>query len=162
MRCDALQMDRPTVYIETSVVSYLAAKPSRHPETARLQAVTHAWWARRARYSLVTSTIVLAEAGRGDPAYASRRLHCLVGIRRLDPSPEAERLAADLLRTGVLPARAATDAAHVAVAAVNGVGCLVSWDRRHITNEVLRPRLERICRLRGYALPVLCPPHLLP
>ncbi len=155
-------MDRPTVYIETSVVSYLAARPSRHPETARKQALTHAWWARRGRYALVTSSVVWDEVERGNPEYAGRRLHLLAGLPRLNRPAEAERLAVDLLRRGALPPGAEKDASHIAVAAVNGVDYLVSWDRTHITNAVLRPRMERICRSHGYELPVLIPPHLLP
>lgn len=155
-------MDRPTVYIETSVVSYLAARPSRHPETARKQALTHAWWARRERYVLVTSALVLEEAEQGDREYARRRLRLLKGIRRLEKGVHSERLASELRRAAGLPERALNDARHVAIAAVDQVQYLVSWDRAHITNVALRPRMERVCSPHGYVLPLLYPPHLLP
>lgn len=155
-------MDTPTVYIETSVVSYLAARPSRHPETARKQALTHAWWARRERYALVTSVIVVEEAGSGDPVYAAGRLKLLDGIPHLDPRPDVHLLARALLRHAGLPDQAENDATPIALAAVNAIDYLLSWDRAHITNVAIRPRMERICRSHGYELPVLRPPHMLP
>lgn len=155
-------MDTPTVYIETSVVSYLAARPSRHPETARKQALTHAWWARRERYALVTSSLVLEEAEQGDREYARRRLRLLKGIHSLQPGVHSERLASELRQGAGLPVRALNDARHIAIAAVDQVEYLVSWDRAHITNVALRLRMERVCSAYGYVLPLLCPPHLLP
>jgi hypothetical protein len=73
--------------------------------------------------------------------------------------PEAEALAATLLREVPLPARAAADALHIAVAAVNGVSYLVSWNCTHIANAALRPRIEAVCRQSGYEPPVICTPR---
>lgn len=154
-------MDRSSVYIETTVVSYLAARPSRHPETARRQALTHAWWTRRVRYRLVTSVITVEEASQGDPSYAVRRLGLLRGMGLLHESDESAELARALLRHGGLPERARNDARQIAIAAVYRIEHLLSWDRTHITNAALRPRLERVCRLHGCELPLPGPPNTL-
>jgi len=73
--------------------------------------------------------------------------------------PEAEELAATLLREVPLPARAAADALHIAVAAVNGVSYLVTWNCTHIANASLRSQIEAVCRRSGYEPPVICTPR---
>lgn len=70
-----------TVYIETTIPSYLAARPSRMPVLAQHQKFTQEWWlSERSRYRLYTSFLVRAEASRGDPAAAARRLLYLDAI----------------------------------------------------------------------------------
>lgn len=155
-------MDRPSVYIETSIVSYLAARPSRDPVTAANQRLTHAWWnERRHEYELVTSPTVLDEAAAGEPGMAQARLELLSDVERLPHGSEVSLLAAAIHKTANLPPRARTDAAHIAFAAAYGVVYLLTWNCKHIANPTLRPGLERACRLRGYELPVLCTPALL-
>ena len=39
---------KPKVYVETTILSYLAARPSRQPVTAGRQVITRQWWERRA------------------------------------------------------------------------------------------------------------------
>ncbi len=149
---------KPTVYIETTVPSYLTAWPSRDVVRAGEQQVTRDWWARRSAYDLRVSSLVLLECGAGDAEAAALRLSALDGIPVLAQTPEAENLAATLLREVPLPARAAADALHVAVAAVNGVSYLVTWNCTHIANATLRPRIEDLCRRSGYEPPVICTP----
>lgn len=152
-------MDRPTVYIETSIVSYLAARPSRDPVTLRNQQLTHAWWnTRRERYALRTSDLVISEAQGGDPVMAERRIEILAGIPRLDPVDEAAELARDLRAQVPLPLRAATDSLHIALATVHRASYLLTWDSRHIANPRLAQRIERVCLSRGYAAPALRTP----
>ena len=150
-------MDKPSVYIETSIVSYLAADPSRHPVTLRNQQLTHAWWnTRRQAYALCTSEFVVAEAMLGNPAMAERRLALLDHITLL-ASREAVLEFALALRQGIpLPRKARQDAVHIAIAAVNEVDYLLTWDRKHIANPRLLDRMARICAAWGYTLPRLC------
>ena len=71
---------RPKVYIETTVVSYLTALPSRDIVQAAHQQLTREWWDRRDRFELFVSQVVLAECGRGDAGAAARRLEILAGL----------------------------------------------------------------------------------
>lgn len=153
-------MDKPSVYIETSVVSYLAADASRHPVTLRNQHLTHAWWnTRRDAYALHTSEFVVDEAGEGDPRLARRRLACLRSIWLLDLEvAKAEQLANELRLTVPMPPHAYADAMHIAAAAVCGMAYRLTWDRKHIANPRLHPRIGRICESAGYGFPVLCTP----
>ena len=76
-----------SVYLESSIISYLAARPSRDVITLALQALTREWWQlHRHSYRLVTSEVVLGEIKAGDPDAASRRLELLEAVPLLDVS----------------------------------------------------------------------------
>jgi hypothetical protein len=150
---------KPTVYIETTVPSYLTAWPSRDVVRAGQQQITRDWWVHRTEYEMRVSPLVLAECAAGDPEAATERLTALSGVPILELTPEAEQLAGVLMKEVPLPERAATDALHVAVAAVNGVEYLVTWHCTHIANAVLRPRIEAACRRVGYEPPTICTPQ---
>ena len=151
---------KPTAYIETSVVSYLTARPSRDVVVAAYQEVTREWWRDAPdRFQLVASELVIAEAGAGDPDAARARLDALESISLVGFTAEAETLARNLLDTGAVPRRAAADAAHIAVAVANGVNYLVTWNFRHIANAAMRAGIEAVCRRAGFEPPVICAPN---
>jgi hypothetical protein len=109
---------RPTVYIETSVVSYLAAHPSRDLITAAHQQITHTWWQiSRSEFLIFASQVVLDESAAGDPQMASKRSSILTDVPLLDITPGVAELAAMLITRLPLPPRAGADALHIAVAA---------------------------------------------
>jgi len=150
---------RPTVYIETTIPSYLTAWPSRDLVRAAHQQVTREWWATRDTYELRVSRIVIAECGKGDAQAAKERLGALSGIELLDPSHEAGELADALLRDVPLPPAARLDALHMAISAVHAMNYLLTWNCRHIANATLRKRIERVCRAAGYEPPLICTPQ---
>ena len=151
---------KPTVYIETSVVSYLTARPSRDVVVAAYQEVTREWWRDAPdRFDLVASALVIAEARAGDPDAARSRLVALKAITLLDATADAEDLARRLLDLKAVPRQAADDSAHIAIAVTNGVTYLVTWNFRHIANAAMRTRIERVCRQAGYEPPVICTPN---
>lgn len=150
---------RRTVYLETSVISYLAARPSRDLITAARQELTRQWWARRrASFQIYVSEAVVAEASAGDRDAAARRLQILKGLPLLNVTPEVTRLAGALARALRLPRQAAADALHVATAACHGIEFLLTWNSTHIANAELRPTIERVTRRRGVVSPILCTP----
>jgi len=154
---------KPTVYIETTVVSYLTAWTSRDLVRAAQQQQTREWWdVRREDFELVCSELVEREAAAGDPVAAGDRLKALTDLRVLVATPEAAALAVDLIKRLQLPPRAQPDALHVAIAATNGIDYLLTWNCRHLSNAVLRPRIEWVCRDNGLEPPVICtPPELM-
>jgi hypothetical protein len=152
-------MDKPSVYIETSIVSYLAARPSRDPVTLRNQQLTHAWWnSRRQDYALFTSQSVIDEAAVGDPQMARARLALLAIIPVMKVGDPEILLARALQHQVPLPQRAKGDAMHIAAAATRGIDYLLTWDRKHIANPRLEARIGRILLAHGYAPPMLCTP----
>ena len=150
---------KPTAYVETTIPSYLAAWPSREVVRAGEQQVTRDWWDRRAEYELRVSSLVLLECQAGDAQAAADRLAALDGVPVLALSPEAEALAVALMKDVPLPPKAANDALHIAVAAVDGINDLVTWNCTHIANATLRPQIEAVCRRSGFEPPVICAPR---
>jgi len=147
------------VYIETSFISYLTARPSRDLVVAARQQVTIEWWERRRRdFELVSSELVLDEARRGDADAAQDRLAFLEGLALLRVTPEAEHLASAIISAGVLPDRAFADALHIAVATVHEVDFLMTWNCAHIANAETLPGVGATCRTRGFVLPFICTP----
>ncbi len=153
-----------SVYIETSILSYLTARPSREIRAIAWQEVTVQWWGTaRQRYDLYTSEVVVAEAREGDPTAAERHINALRGIPELVVDTEVESLAAKLISEGGIPSAAEFDALHVALAAVHGVDFLLTWNCRHINNADTKPKIRSICALAGYVCPEICTPQeLLP
>jgi len=148
-----------TIYVETSIFSYLAGRPSRDLLVAARQQLTHMWWQRRrAAFDLYVSQLVLDEVRAGDPEVARRRVALVADLPLLDLTPEVAELAAALIERLRLPPRSAADAAHIAVAAYHGMDFLLTWNSAHIANAELRRKVEQVCRERGYSIPVLCTP----
>jgi predicted nucleic acid-binding protein len=150
---------KPTIYIETSIISYLAAKPSPDLMTAACQQVTAEWWeGSRKSYDAVTSALVVAESREGDQRTANRRLDLLKGMRALRTAEEARELAGALIKERALPRRAQADALHIAIAAVHGVSYLLTWNCRHIDNPATKPLVRQVCGSHGYVCPEICTP----
>jgi hypothetical protein len=150
---------KPTVYIETTVPSYLTAWPSRDLTRAAEQQWTRDWWDCKDVYELRVSSLVMQECNAGDPDAAADRRKALADIPILETTDAAEALAATLMLQVRLPDKALADALHIAIAAVNGIEFLLTWNCKHIANAVLRPRIEAVCRKAGYEPPVICTPQ---
>lgn len=149
-----------SVYLETTIVSYLTSRPSRDVLQRAHQQVTRRWWrSRRSQFTLYVSPFVLQEAIAGNPLRARRRLAILRSLPLLTPTAEAFRLARVLVERGPIPHTAEVDATHVAIAAVNGIEYLLTWNCAHIANAVMREDIEDICRQHGYEPPILCTPE---
>ena len=149
---------KPRAYLETTVISYLTALPSRDLVLAAHQQVTRDWWSTRDAFQLYVSQFVVDEASAGDAAGAARRVAVLRDLTLLDLTSAATLLAGELVRRGGVPAKAKTDALHIAVASVHGMDYLVSWNCTHIANATMRGRIEGICRGAGFDPPVICTP----
>lgn len=152
-------MKKRTVYVETSIVSYLAAKSSRDLLVAACQQATRVWWEEhRSQYHLYTSRLVIAEASRGAADTAKSRLQYLAGIPELQVTSEVSDLAKGLIRKSVLPAKAEADALHIAIAAVHRMDLLLTWNCRHIDNPITKPRVRVLCIAAGLSCPEICTP----
>ena len=152
-------MDR-RVYLETTVISYLAARASRDVVIRAHQEVTRAWWLKRRKYfEVIVSDVVLEELGRGNKTAAASRLayaRNLSVVLSAEPSIALARL---LLKKRAVPAVAEVDALHIAVAVANGADFLLTWNCRHIANAEMRAKIGAVCRDAGYEPPVICTPE---
>jgi hypothetical protein len=150
---------KPRVYVETSVISYLTARPSRDLIVAAHQQLSLEWWQTRDNYQLCVSRLVEMEAARGDALAAAQRLALLQGIEQLALTAEVDTLTAALLQAAALPPQALEDTVHVALAAVHEVDYLLTWNCTHIANATKRHVIERVCSAHGYKPPVICTPE---
>ena len=148
------------IYLESTIPSYIVARPARDLLQAARQPRTRDWWDfHREKHELFTSQIVLDEIAAGERAMALRRLELLTGLTVLDLTPTAEALAADVLQSGLLPAKADGDAAHIALATAHGMDMLLTWNCRHIANAAIVGRLRRLMTKRGHTLPEIYTPE---
>ncbi|NOY29913.1 MAG: type II toxin-antitoxin system VapC family toxin [Planctomycetes bacterium] len=151
-----------TVYLETSIIGYLASRPSRDLITAANQQLTRDWWdGHRKQYDLYVSETVVAECSAGDPQAAQERLEVMANIPILDATEDAENLADQLVKQIPLPANAEVDALHIAIGTVNGVNYLLTWNCAHIANAAMQTQIEAICRSAGFEPPTICTPQQL-
>lgn len=149
-----------TVYIETSVVSYLRQRPSSQVVMAAHQLHTHKWWDdERTNYELVVSQYVIDEASAGDPVLAVDRLQALDGIAVLPPSPEIPRIANEIMSRAILPPKAQVDALHIASVAHHRIQYLLTWNCKHIANAKILPRIYGVLNDFGIPIPIICTPE---
>ncbi len=148
------------VYVETTVVSYFTARPSRDLMVAGHQEATRELWPELAtRYETYVSALVFEEAGRGDPDQARMRLATIERFPMLDIDDEARSLAEKIIAGGGIPAEYPEDALHVALAAVNGIEVVITWNFAHLNNPFTRMMVRQIVEGVGYECPEICSPE---
>ncbi len=150
----------PTAYIETTIPSYYVARPSASLIQGARQASTRKWWnAGCSGFELFTSQETLDEVGRGDHSLSKDRLALLKSMKVLEITDEVSTLTKNLLSSQLVPAKASSDAIHIAVASVHSMDFLVTWNIKHIANAHIRAQLRATVANFGASLPVICTPE---
>jgi len=149
-----------TVYIETTVISYLAAWPSSEPVMAARQQATAEWWEQvLPRLEAYISPVVLDEISRGDADAVRRRQEKIGSLKVLAVTAEVETLAEAYFAALPIPEKARADAYHLALATEHGMDYLVSWNLTHIVSGGIVRRLQELNAARGIRTPVICTPE---
>jgi predicted nucleic acid-binding protein len=149
-----------SVYLETTFISYLVARPSRDLLVAGHQQATQDWWAdRRLHFECRVSQVVVDEASQGDAKEIEKRLAVMAGLTVLGVTDEARALTKAIVASGVIPPRAVTDAAHVAVAASHGIDYLLTWNCKHLANAQIMRKIDAVCEKFGKPMPIICTPE---
>jgi len=152
-------MTQSTVYVETTVIGHLVGRIRTDPIVAGRQTVTRQWWPMAlTKHRLFVSRLVADECGGGDAVAAAERLAVLNSLEFLTASAETDELAARLIAGRAIPETEPRDAAHISLAAIHGIGYLVTWNFKHIANPTTRAVVESICRRAGYEPPLICTP----
>jgi len=146
------------IYIETSVISYLVARPSKNIVVAGHQASTKEMWKTLDNYEPFISDIVIQEASKGDQTFAERRLKELEDFHVLRIDDEAKELAGKLIMGKAIPKKCPEDALHIAVTAVNGIDIIVTWNFKHINNPFTKMMVRQLIENEGYVCPEICSP----
>lgn len=153
-------MTLPSIYIETSVISYLTVRPSRDLLIAARQEATREWWERRfTAFRPVLSNLVVEEASYGDAEAALRRLELCRPLPRLAIDPACEQLAERLISIGAVPATEPEDALHIALATLARVDFIATWNFAHLVGPVAKYRLQSAIERLGYPPPLLATPE---
>ena len=150
---------KPRVYVETSVISYLAARPSRDPVKAARQLQAQALWNAQDRFTLLVSPAVMDEALRGSPGAAALRQQTMAGLPVLGLTAEASYLAQLLLERKALPAKALADAVHIAIATTHKIKVVASFNFKHLAGVFARAKIEGTLRQLGYEPPLIATPE---
>ena len=151
---------KPTVYIETSVISYFTAKPSRDLIVAAHQQITNDWWENALpKYEVFISPIVLEEISRGDANAVQARLEKASTFPLLEVLPEVRSIADTYFSALAIPEKARADAYHLAVASWHGIDFIVSWNCTHIVNGRIKMLIEEINARQGIRTPIICTPE---
>lgn len=155
------ELDMPaSVYIESSVISYLTARPSRDVVTAARQAITLDWWQnQRHKYEVYISALVEQEISTGDSVAAEQRIQAVSSIYSVAISPEAQAIAASLIASKAVPHNYVEDAMHIAIAAAQGTEYLLTWNFKHINNAETKSLIAKVVEASGYICPILCSPE---
>lgn len=149
-----------SVYIETTIISYLVSKPSRDLLVAAHQQITSDWWiSRRQDFECYISQAVIEELKAGDVDAADKRMEQVQGLSLLEIPEEAEALARRIVEAGAIPYRAVRDAAHIAIATVNEIDFVLTWNCRHLANAQIIRKVSPVCNEAGYSMPVICTPE---
>ncbi len=151
-----------TLYLETSVIGYLTARPSQNLIVAANIAVTREWWDnRRKNFEIYVSEVVFNEIARGDPEIAQNRIEIIKDFPILFANETVTDLAQQFLQKTNLPPKVSDDTLHIALATVYGLDYLLTWNCRHIANPNIQQKLSEISTNFGYELPILCIPYQL-
>ena len=153
-------MPKPTVYLETSVVSYYAGRPSRDVIVLAHQQITQDWWEKVLPLcEAFVSQLVVEEASAGDPEAARNRLTVLSAFDRLQITRQAEFLAGLYLKGIPMLASSARDALHLAIASSSQMDYLLTWNCAHIASGAVRKAVGEINESQSLETPTICTPE---
>lgn len=148
------------IYVETTVVSYFTARQSRDVMVAGHQEATRKLWPQlTAKYDTYVSALVYEEAGKGTPDQARMRLLAIRPFRMLSVDNIARSLAEKIISGKGIPEEYPEDALHVAVAAVNGIEVILTWNFSHMNNPFTRMMIRQIVESEGYKCSEICSPE---
>ena len=148
------------VYVESSVISYIAAKPGRDVVVSARQALSIEWWeSKRKQYEVYISELVIEEIASGDTVASQKRLEIVRNILSLEITEEAKELAELLLLEAAVPENSPEDALHIGLAAAQGADYLLTWNFKHINNASTRTKIAEVIESSGFISPVLCSPE---
>jgi len=151
---------KPSVYVESSIPSFLTGRPSRLLLVRAHQQTTRRWWRTAPdRFRLFVSELVLEEIQEGQPEAARRRLESVAGLPVLVSTEEIRALATGYQRLLRLPDKALVDLTHVGMAVVHEMDYLVTWNCAHIANPRFVREIARANQGAGRFMPMIVTPE---
>ncbi len=156
----AAVVSKPSVYVETTIISYLTARPSRDLVLAAHQQITQEWWTNaRPQVECFVSAFVIDEASRGDADYVQKRLEAIADFAVLEVNEEIAELAETYFDGLQIPEKAKIDAFHLALAVWHKMDYVLSWNCKHIASGRVQKRLQQMNERLKMHIPVVCTPE---
>ena len=151
---------KPRIYVETSVISYLTARPSSNVMLlARQQFTRELWELQPDHFEAWLSPLVLDEASLGDPQAATARVLACRGLPELEITTEVKAFAQLLVNTGAVPIAEPEDALHIALATLHSVEYIASWNFAHMVGPAAKFKLQNKISALGYRPPIIATPE---
>lgn len=151
-------MKKLKLYLETSVWNFIFADESpEHQKSTR-------WFLEQVgenRFTAYISRLVLDEINRC-PQPKQNDLLDLVRKHSpflIEPSEEISSLANEYIKRGIIPARYAPDAFHIAYTVAADLDILVSWNFAHLVRTKTRREVTAANLLLGYKPVEICSPE---
>ena len=153
---------KKTVYIETTIVSYLTGRPSSDLLIAARQLLTRQWWDEESKnHVLLVSNVVLEEIAEGDAGQAAKRMALIEGLAVIEISDNVKDVAESLIFKCSIPENSYYDALHIAICAVYGIDLLLTWNCKHLANPFMLPKIYSVLQALGYSSPLIVTPEQL-
>jgi hypothetical protein len=152
-------MEKPRVYIETTIPSaYFDARSS--PAMVARRAATRRWWATAStKYDLMTSMAVREELESGPTLRRSAWLQLIADLPLLEISPAIDEAASAYIGHKLMPRR---DVLHMALASYHRCDYLLTWNFKHLANANKFGHIQHVNARLGLFVPrILAPPALM-
>lgn len=157
-----MQEEKESIYIENSVIGYYTSRPNPDILTRAHQEITRKWWPKAIKkYNVFVSEIVIDEASRGDPNIAKKRLEEIKNFTVLEKTKDVDNLSQVYIDKLNIPPKSIGDADHLAIACLNEIDYLVTWNCAHICNAEIIKKLMKINNQLGVHTPIICTPESL-
>lgn len=149
-------MVRRKVYLETTVPNYVFN--DHLPEEQKVAEKIFKMVKKREFEGLI-SEVVVRELNKAPEPRRSKLQKLVSGIKVLEVTPEARKLAQAYVDAKIIPKTKLDDALHIAVASLAKVDLLVSWNLEHIVKAKTKMEVAEINRKKGYRTPVIVRPE---
>ena len=150
---------KPSLYLETTIPSYLTARPSNDLTKLYRQILTKKWWdTKRDDFVLFTSEFTWNECKKGNPEAARLRLDLLESISLIPVTSEANELADVYIDLLSIPKKNEVDAEHLAICVVNQINYLLTWNCTHLGPETFKKVMDYNSK-HGFFVPILTTPE---
>ncbi len=148
-----------SLYIETTIISYLVSRTSSDERISAMQNFTKEWWSKkRFNYDILISEAVLDEIKIGDRQHVEMRLEIVKDIPVISQTTDIINLSKNLTNKNIVPPKAKIDALHISYAAMSGVDALVTWNCKHLANINTQKALYRYLAFENIECPIICTP----
>lgn len=157
-----MEEEKESIYLENSVISYYTSRPTSDPIVRVHHDITKNWWPiATKRYNTFISQMVIDEAAQGDPSAVKKRLEEIKDFIVLEITEDIRNLSKIYEVELKIPPKSIGDTVHLAVACLNNIDYLVTWNCTHICNGEIIKKLSKLNKKLDIHMPIICTPEQL-